>query len=146
MATSTGNGKSTNGKPMNGSANGVHKPAESGAAGEAPRGTARDRAAASDYEAHHAESSRKPASERENAFNFVAWLAEGMTGVVEELRHNDLGLSEEFWIHATAARNETLLAARAALDSLIEKTSALEKQEQERQERAERRGGINIEF
>lgn len=141
----------SNGKPMNGSANGAHKSASGSAAGgsaasDKPRGSARDRAAASDYEPYHGDSGRKPASERENAFNFVAWLAEGMTGVVEELRHNDLGLSEEFWVHATAARNETLLAMRAAIDSMIEKTSALEKQEQERQVRAERRGGINIEF
>ncbi len=142
MATSSSNGNAYNGSANGAGNGGAKKRSKAAAAG----GSARDRAAASEYEAHHAPSDRKPASERENAFNFVAWLAEGMTGVVEELRHNDLGLSEEFWVHATAARNETLLAMRAALDSLIEKTSALEKQEQERQERADRRGGINIEF
>lgn len=145
MATAKSNGKPMNGS-ANGSTNGANKAASGGKASDKPRGSARDRAAATDYEPYHGDSGRKPASERENAFNFVAWLAEGMTGVVEEFRHNDLGLSEEFWIHATAARNETLLAMRAAIDSLIEKTSALEKEEQERQERAERRGGINIEF
>lgn len=129
----TSNGKS-NGRAGNGS---------SAAAGS---GSNRDRARTNGYSAPHPESERKPASERENAFNFVAWLLEGATGVVEELRHNDLGLSEEFWTHAYAARTETLLAMRAALDSLIEKSSALEREEAERHARQERRGGINIEF
>ena len=79
-------------------------------------------------------------------FNALAWLLEGATGFYEELRHNDLGLPEEFWVHAQAAQRETLLAARAAIDTLIEKVNAAERAEQERQQRRERRGGVDIEF
>jgi len=50
----------------------------------------------------------------------LAWAVEGATGIVEELRHNDLGLSEEFWTHFYTARQESLLAARSFLDSLIQ--------------------------
>ena len=75
----------------------------------------------------------------------LAWMLEGATGIVDELRHNDLGLSEEFWVHAAAARRETLLAMHAALESIIEKTNAAEKEQQEREVRRERRGGIAIE-
>ncbi|GIV76236.1 hypothetical protein FKZ61_014750 [Litorilinea aerophila] len=89
---------------------------------------------------------RRPASQRENAFNLLAWLAEGATGVLEELRHNDLGLSEEFWVHAYAARREALLAARALIDSLLEKTEKPVRQAQERAERRRRRGDIRIDF
>lgn len=128
-----------NGKPMNGKT-------EKAAGEKAADGSERTRARTKGYTAPQCDSDRKPASERENAFNLMAWLLEGATGVVEELRHNDLGLSEEFWTHAYAARTETLLAMRAALDSLIEKSSALEREESERQARQERRGGIDIEF
>lgn len=89
-------------------------------------------------------STRRPADQRENAFQGVAWLLEGITGVVEELRHSDLGLSEEFWVHAYAARRESLLAVRAVVDQLIEKAEADDRQEEERRQRRERRGGINI--
>lgn len=132
---------SSNGKAVNGRA----APSETGGA-ESASGSARKRARTSGYTAPQHESDRKPASERENAFNLAAWLLEGATGMVEELRHNDLGLSEEFWTHAYAARTETLLAMRAALDCLIEKSSAIEREEAERNARQERRGGINIEF
>jgi hypothetical protein len=89
-------------------------------------------------------STRRPADQRENAFQGVAWLLEGITGVVEELRHSDLGLSEEFWVHAYAARRESLLAVRAVVDQLIERAEADDRQEEERRQRRERRGGINI--
>ena len=36
---------------------------------------------------------RKPSADRPHAFNAAAWLLEGATGLVEELRHNDLGLA-----------------------------------------------------
>jgi hypothetical protein len=130
----------SNGKAVNGRAS------SAGAESTSEPGSARDRARASGYTAPQPESDRKPASERESAFNLMAWLLEGATGVVEELRHNDLGLSEEFWTHAYAARTETLLAMRAALDTLIERSSAIEREEAERNARRERRGGINIEF
>jgi len=132
--SASSNGKAGNAQAANGSA-----------AATEP-GSARDRARTSGYTAPQPESDRKPASERESAFNLMAWLLEGATGIVEELRHNDLGLSEEFWTHAYAARTETLLAMRAALDTLIEKSSAIEREEAERNARQERRGGINIEF
>lgn len=131
---------SANGKHVDGK--GVSNPSEA----EKDESSARERARQSGYTATPHESDRKPTSERENAFNALAWLLEGATGIVEELRHNDLGLSEEFWKHAYAARTETLLAMRAALDTLIEKSSAIEREEAERQARQERRGGINIEF
>jgi hypothetical protein len=113
----------------------------------APRGAyaARTAARARDYSPPYEQPARAPASEREEAFNFVAWLADGATGILEELRHNDLGLTEEFWQHAYAARRESLLALRAFLDTVIEKTDGAAKEEAERQQRRQRRGGINIE-
>lgn len=125
-------------KPSNGSAG------DSSGAEDAL--TARQRARASAYEPPRAEPGRRPSSERETAFNALAWMLEGATGLLEELRHNDLGLSEEFWVHAYAARREALLAVRSALDTIIEKTDAAEQAERERQKRRERRGGIDIEF
>jgi hypothetical protein len=97
------------------------------------------------YTPNYTRPTRRPADERENAFDLLAWMLEGATGIVDELRHNDLGLSEEFWIHAAAARRESLLAMHAALESIIEKTNAADKAQQERAERRERRGGITIE-
>ena len=104
----------------------------------------RAKAAARDYQPEHKESKRRPAEEREHAFNTLAWLVEGATGLYEELRHSDLGLSEEFWLHAYAARRETLLAARALIDELLEDDSA--QKAKESRTRQERRGGIDIEF
>ena len=71
---------------------------------------------------------------------------EGATGFIEELRHNDLGLPEDFWVHAYAARKESLLALRAVLDDLIARSESQVQQEQEKQQRRERRGGINVDF
>ena len=88
----------------------------------------------------------RPAGEREDSFNPLAWLIEGATGFVEEMRHNDLGLSEEFWVHAAAARREGLLAARALLDEWLEETQKQQTAERERQARQTRRGGINVDF
>ncbi len=42
-------------------------------------------------------------------------------GIAGELRHNDLGLPKEFWVHAYAARREALLAARVLIDDALEK-------------------------
>lgn len=92
------------------------------------------------------ESSRKPADERPNAFNAAAWLMEGATGILEEVRHSDLGLSKEFWRHAYTARKESLLAMRALLDSLIARCDSLIGEDDERQQRRKRRGSVNIEF
>lgn len=106
----------------------------------------RDQARARGYRAAYEETARKPASERDTAFNALAWLIEGATGLVEELRHNDLGLSEDFWVHAAAARREGLLAARAVFDQLLEETEQQQAAERQRQERQTRRGGINVDF
>src|SRR5690242_17474069 len=82
----------------------------------------RDRASERAYEPAPEKTERRPSGERENAFNALAWLLEGATGLVEELRHNDLGLPEDFWVHAYAARKESLLALRAILDDMIEQS------------------------
>jgi hypothetical protein len=96
------------------------------------------------YESQFEQSSRKPAADRPNAFNPLAWLIDGATGLVEELRHSDLGLSEEFWAHAYAARRESLYALRAALDALITQIESQTEHEAKQQQRRERRGNIEI--
>ena len=88
---------------------------------------------------------RRPAAERAGAFNYLAWIVDGATGLVEELRRNDLGLPEEFWVHYYAARREGLLAVRALLDEWID-GSAEATQQSEREKRRERRGSVNIDF
>lgn len=108
--------------------------------------TNRDRARQRGYRPAYEQSARKPSGERDTAFNALAWLIEGATGMVEELRHNDLGLSEDFWVHAAAARREGLLAARAVLEQLLEETEQQQAAERQRQERQTRRGGINVDF
>lgn len=108
------------------------------------RPSARMAARTSDYRPPYAQSARRPGDQRENAFQGVAWILEGVTGVVEELRHSDLGLTEEFWVHAYAARRESLLALRTLVDQLIEKADAADREEEERRLRLERRGGIKI--
>lgn len=89
---------------------------------------------------------RRPADERESAFNYLAWIVEGATGLVEELRHSDLGLSEDFWVHFYAARREGLLAVRAILDEMIERGAEETEKQTEREKRRERRGSVNIDF
>ena len=108
--------------------------------------TKRDAAAQSDYRPAPEEPARKPATDREHPFNVLAWLADGASGLVEELRHNDLGLREDFWVHLYAARRESLLAARALIDSLLERIDQEAQREQEREKRRERRGDVKIDF
>ena len=74
----------------------------------------------------------------------MTWLLEGATGLFEELRHNDLGLPEDFWVQAYAARHESLLALQAVIDDLVKKSESAQRQETEKQQRRERRGGIEI--
>lgn len=109
-------------------------------------GSKREQATRRTYRPQYEQPTRKPAEDRDSAFNSLAWLLEGATGLLEELRHNDLGLSEEFWVHAYAARREGLLALRAVLDDLIERGAQEARQEAERRQRRERRGNIDIEF
>jgi len=113
---------------------------------EGRRQSARQRAQRRAYRAPYGKPGRRPAAEREGAFNALLWMLDGATGLLEELRHNDLGLPEEFWVHAYAARRESLMALRAVLDDWIDEepppntTTASTKQERPK------RGGIDIDF
>ena len=107
-----------------------------------PAHSARRQAQARGYRPSYEKATRRPAAERDTAFNVWMWLLEGATGVMEEVRHNDLGLSEEFWVHAAAARRESLLAMRAILDQMIDGDEA--QQTEEREQRRARRGGIQV--
>lgn len=93
-------------------------------------------------------SPRRPKSERKNAFHFGSWLLEGVVGVAEELQHNDLGLPEEFWVHAYAARKEALLAVRALVDSALEQCDAedLPRQKKAPNRPQKQRGQVDINF
>ena len=104
----------------------------------------RERAQARGYRPKYEQPSRRPASDREASFNVWVWLLEGATGAAEELRHNDLGLSEDFWVHAAAARREGLLAVRAIIDQMVDEE--VKQEEKERDERRSRRGGIQVDF
>jgi hypothetical protein len=109
-----------------------------------PEDNARAKAASANYEAEHDHPGRRSSEDRANAFNTLAWIVEGATGLAEELRHSDLGLSEEFWVHLYAARREGLLAARAAIDSLLAKTEKESQEAQAQSQRQARRGGVTI--
>ncbi|MBE2239343.1 MAG: hypothetical protein IAE81_16255 [Caldilineaceae bacterium] len=112
---------------------------------EAHRENARRRAQRRTHRARYEQPGRRPASEREGAFNALMWLLDGATGLIEEMRHNDLGLPEDFWVHAYAARKESLMALRAVLDDWIDEDQPTPPADA-RQKRQERRGGINIDF
>jgi hypothetical protein len=88
---------------------------------------------------------RRPRAERNDAFDFSSWLLEGVVGIAQELRHNDLGLPEEFWTHAYAARKEALLAARSLLDVAIERCDETSPPSARRKPRKQR-GNVNIDF
>jgi hypothetical protein len=95
-------------------------------------------------------SPRRPKSERKNAFHFGSWLLEGVVGVAEELQHNDLGLPEEFWVHAYNARKEALLAVRALVDAALEQCDADEsnppRQKKSPSRSQKQRGQVDINF
>jgi hypothetical protein len=107
--------------------------------------SARRRAQQRAYRPNYGKSARRPASEREGAFNALMWMLDGATGMIEELRHNDLGLPEDFWVHAYAARRESLMALRAILDEWID-DEAPPSEPPANDDRPKRRGGINIDF
>lgn len=106
----------------------------------------RELAAKSDYTPRYETPSRRSASLRPGSFNPLAWLADGVTGAIEEVRHNDLGLSQDFWMHLYATRREGLLTAKAFVESLIEKVESKAAQQEDRQQRRDRRGSVNIDF
>lgn len=108
--------------------------------------SARQRAAAADYTPEYERPpARRPASEREGSFSALGWVLDGATGLIGEIRHNDLGLSEEFWVHAYAARREGILAVQAALNSILSSASG-DTVGSERRSRQNRRGTIEIDF
>lgn len=122
------------------------KPAEPAPAPEpVPRPRSR-KAAAADYEPVYEESPRKPKTERADAFNATAWLIEGIAGMMDEIQHNDLGLPEDFWVHAYAARKEGLLAARALIDHAIQRSDEELAKAAQKEEKRTRRGGVDIDF
>lgn len=90
--------------------------------------------------------SRRPRREREDAFDVGAWLLEGLTGLSGELRHNDLGLPEDFWTHAYAARREALLAAKALVDAALERCGEQESDAAAKKKKAPQRGQVSIDF
>lgn len=92
------------------------------------------------------ESSRRARAERENAFDVGAWLLQGLMGLSEELRHSDLGLPEDFWVHAYAARKEALLAARALVDAALENCAAGETSPGKEKKTPPKRGQVSIDF
>lgn len=89
---------------------------------------------------------RRPRGERENAFDVTAWLLEGLTGLSEELRHNDLGLPEDFWVHAYAARKEALLAAKALVEAALERCADEEADAPPKNKKPPQRGQVSIDF
>lgn len=91
-------------------------------------------------------SSRRARSERENAFDVGAWLLQGLAGLSEELRHNDLGLPEDFWTHAYAARREALLAARALVDAALERCGEETPPQDAAKKKPPQRGQVSIDF
>lgn len=116
-----------------------HAPEATPSAGDEPRPDSRSGAG-------YDESPRKPKSERENAFDLAAWLVQGLAGISEELRHNDLGLPEDFWVHAYAARKEALLAAKALVDAALEKCAEDEQKSAAGKKKPPQRGQVSIDF
>jgi len=92
------------------------------------------------------ESPRRARSERENAFDVGGWLLQGLVGLSEELRHNDLGLPEDFWVHAYAARKEALLAARVLVDAALENCAEEKTARNAEKKKPPQRGRVSIDF
>lgn len=91
-------------------------------------------------------SSRRARTERENAFDVGVWLLQGLAGLSEELRHNDLGLPEDFWTHAYAARREALLAARALVNAALENCGEEKATQETDKRKPPKRGEVSIDF
>ncbi len=106
----------------------------------------RELAAKSHYAPRYETPSRRPADSRSASFSPLAWMADGVTGAIEEVRHNDLGLSQDFWKHLYAVRRESLLTAQALVESLIAKVETKAEEQEQRAKQRERRGSVNIDF
>ncbi|MBI3957969.1 MAG: hypothetical protein HY328_04090 [Chloroflexi bacterium] len=124
---------------INGTSNG-HAEKPSAAQEQAPGGSDQP------TEEGYAGSPRKPKSERENAFDVGSWLVQGLVGLSEELRHSDLGLPEDFWVHAYAARKEALLAARALVDAALERCATEADEASKKAKKSPKRGQVSIDF
>ena len=128
----------------------AEKPAAEKPAAEKPAAeeakSAREAGRRRAYRPSSARPGRRPAAARESAFNALLWVLDGATGLVEELRHNDLGLPEAFWTHAYAARREGLLALRSLLDTLIDEAPATSSPEGAPEKAPQRRGEVQIDF
>ena len=107
----------------------------------------RERAAEVDYAPDYERPpSRRPADEREESFSVTGWIFQGVAGLIEEVQHHDLGMPEEFWIHAYAAQREGKMALDIALDEIRKRVNTSSQKNIEREQRQERRGGIAIDF
>ena len=106
----------------------------------------RDSAAQAKYSPRYETPSRRPAESRPTSFNPLAWVADGVTGAIEEARHNDLGLSQDFWKHLYAVRRESLLTAQALVESLIAKVESKADEQEQRAQQRQRRGSVDIDF
>ncbi len=107
---------------------------------------ARAEAAQGEYAPRYEKPARLPAEERAAAFNPLAWLADGLTGALEEARHNDFGLSQEFWTHFYAVRREGLLTAQALVESLLAQVEGKPAHNEQDKQRRARRGDVDIDF
>ena len=94
----------------------------------------------------YADSTRRPKSKSDDAFDVGAWLLQGLAGLSTELCHSDLGLPEEFWVHAYAARREALLAARALVDATMENCANAERKSVPKKKKPPQRGQVSIDF
>ncbi|MEM7126311.1 MAG: hypothetical protein AAF702_08300 [Chloroflexota bacterium] len=81
---------------------------------------------------------------RPGTFHLASWLYEGVTGISAKIQRSDLCPSQEFWEHSAAAQKEGLLAIRALLDQLIERTDRSTNEKAEQEKRRSRRGNISI--
>lgn len=115
---------------------------KSAAAEETAQGNTQESAQQTD----RTESQRKPRAEREDAFDAAAWLLQGLAGLSQELRHNDLGLPSDFWVHAYAARREALLAARVLVDAALENCAKDEAAQAKDKKKPPKRGQVSIDF
>ena len=75
----------------------------------------------SGYGPTYGQPTRRPARERDGAFNALLWLLDGATGLVERSCGTTTSrLPEDFWVHAYAAPRQSLIALRAVLNDALD--------------------------